>query len=85
MLQEIPSDENGFINSMNGKSLKMFDHWLDVFLISETRKLNINIVLLTIRRDGFIIKMMNYDYFFLLEIIVFLFYKFCLLVILNFY
>ena len=120
MLQEIPSDENGFINSMNGKSLKMFDHWLDVsiskslgrgledwevpqsiylllvdgypvgmgkirhelteflqkqggncayairpserskgygkillkFLIKETKKLNINKVLLTIRRDN---------------------------------
>ena len=34
MLQEIPGDENGFINSMNGKSLKMFDHWLDVYIIS---------------------------------------------------
>jgi len=37
---------------MNGKNLKMFDYWLDVSIISETKKLNINNVLLTIRRDN---------------------------------
>ena len=32
MLQSIPSNENGFINSVNGKSYQEYNKWLKVAL-----------------------------------------------------
>jgi glutamine amidotransferase PdxT len=42
MLQEIPKDENGFINTVNGTILLKM-------IIEETRKMNLEKVLITVR------------------------------------